>query len=112
MNKEPNIYLNGFVNIENSLKDLNKKFLGDLSKTQAELIINWYSIVGEEIAKISWPKEIMFAKSSAKENNNILKLQVAEQDYLAIEYQKLNIIEKINLYFGFNLIKIIKLIKV
>lgn len=112
MNKEPNIYLNGFVNIENSLKDLNKKFLGDLSKTQAELILNWYSIVGEEIAKISWPKEVLFSKSSDKENSNILKLQVEEKNYLEIEYQKLKIIEKINLYFGFNLIKIVKLIKV
>lgn len=105
-----NLYLNEFKPIELAIKKANEGLLGDFSKTLVQLTLNWNEIVGNELAKISFPLKIRVSKD-AEENKNILEINVKEKDYLEVQYKKQILIEKINLYFGFNLVKVIKIIK-
>jgi hypothetical protein len=104
------VYLNEFTSIEVALKKANEKLLGDFSKTLSQLTLNWNEIVGPQLSQITFPVKIRQSKDT-EENKNILEVRVKEQNYLEVQYKKHILVEKINLYFGFSLVKVIKIIK-
>ncbi|MGL9733107.1 MAG: DciA family protein [Wolbachia sp.] len=78
-----------------------------LSKNEIRLILNWRSIVGEEIAKCTKPKKISYAQNI---NSGILHL-VVTNDRKALEIQHIVslLIEKITIFFGYKAVYDIKI---
>ena len=63
-------------------------------------------LVGRDISNCSYPKSIKTTKGST---NGILVLAVKRGDEITVEYSKKEIIDKINIYFGYRLINEIRL---
>ncbi len=80
---------------------LNKK--GDIfSKT----LDNWKYIVGGEFFKICYPKSF---RGSNKVRNSCLNIMVKRGAEVDLEYSKNEIIKKINAFFGYEVVQMIKL---
>ena len=75
----------------------------------SSIINNWSSLVGKKIASICYPKSI---KTGKELRDGILFLNVTHGDQLLVEYSKKDIIDKINVFFGYQFIKEIRLILV
>ena len=63
-------------------------------------------LVGKDISSCSYPKSIKMTKGNA---NGTLLLAVKRGDEITVEYSKKEIINKINSYFGYQLINEIRL---
>jgi len=72
----------------------------------SSVVDNWTKMVGKEISNICYPQNI---KISRDVKNGLLILNVLHGKELEIEYKKKEIIEKINVFFGYDYIKEIKL---
>ena len=75
----------------------------------SSIINNWSSLVGKKISSICYPKSI---KTGKELRDGILFLNVIHGDQLLVEYSKKDIIDKINVFFGYQFIKEIRLILV
>ncbi len=75
----------------------------------SSIINNWSSLVGKKIASICYPKSI---KTGKELRDGILFLNVTHGDQLLVEYSKKDIIDKINVFFGYQFIKDIRLVLV
>ena len=75
----------------------------------ASVINNWSDLVGKQISSVCYPKSV---KTDKELKDGILYLNVFHGDQLLVEYNKTNIIDKINVFFGYKLIKNIKIILV
>ena len=73
----------------------------------SSIINNWSSLVGKKISNICYPKSI---KTGRELKDGILFLNVIHGDQLTVEYSKRNIIDKINVFFGYKFIKDIKIV--
>jgi len=71
-------------------KDLKKANFVEISILQ-----NWTDIVGEKIAKYSWPEKIIFSKSNNDLNGKVF-LKVKRGWAMEVEYKNQEIIEKLN----------------
>ena len=75
----------------------------------SSIINNWSSLVGKKIASICYPKSI---KTGKELRDGILFLNVTHGDQLLVEYSKKDIIDKINVFFGYQFVKEIRLVLV
>ena len=73
----------------------------------SSIIKNWSSLVGKKISTICYPKSI---KTGKELKNGILFLNVSHGDQLLVEYNKKDIIDKINTFFGYQFVKEIRLV--
>ncbi len=73
----------------------------------ASIINNWSDLVGKQISNVCYPKSI---KTGKELKDGILYLNVFHGDQLLVEYNKINIIDKINVFFGYKFVKNIKII--
>ena len=73
----------------------------------ASIINNWSDLVGKQISEVCYPKSI---KTGKELKDGTLHLNVFHGDQLFVEYNKTNIIDKINLFFGYKFVKNIKII--
>ena len=73
----------------------------------ASIINNWSDLVGKQISDVCYPKSI---KTSKELKDGILHLNVFHGDQLLVEYNKTNIIDKINIFFGYRFVKNIRII--
>ena len=71
------------------------------------IINNWSELVGKKIADVCYPKSL---KTGKELKNGILFLNISHGDQLLVEYNKKEIIDKINAFFGFTLIKELRLV--
>ena len=71
------------------------------------IINNWSSLVGKKIANVCYPKSI---KTGKELRDGVLFLNVIHGDQLLVEYGKKNIIDKINVFFGYQFVKEIRLV--
>lgn len=95
--------------LSKTLKPITNKLLGKHGLVEIDLITNWKSIAGEEIGSYSLPQSIRFAKN--EKNNGTLIVAVKSSAFsLEINAKKNVIIDKINTFFGFSLIKDLKTI--
>ena len=65
----------------------------------SSIINNWSSLVGKKIANVCYPKSI---KTGKELRDGILFLNVTHGDQLLVEYSKKDIIDKINVFFGYH----------
>ena len=83
-----------------------KKILKKSGHNFSAIVDNWTKIVGTKISNSSYPNKIKFNKEMI---NGTLILNVIHGKELEIEYQKKEIIDKINNHFGYNCISLVKL---
>ncbi len=83
-----------------TIKDLTKNVIGKFGFIEADMISNWASIVGQEMADKTYPLKINFSKN--KRDNGNLHLAVSSGAYaLEIQHREKIILERINSYFGY-----------
>jgi len=68
---------------------------------------NWKQIVGEELFQVCYPKSF---KSANRMSLSILSIMVKRGHEVDMEYSKKEIIQKMNKFFGYNVVDNIKLI--
>ena len=73
----------------------------------SETLDNWKQIVGEELFQVCYPKSF---KSANRMSLSILSIMVKRGHEVDMEYSKKEIIQKINKFFGYNVVDNIKLI--
>jgi hypothetical protein len=86
--------------------DLAKKLGGSKSFIEVDLKLNWDKIVGDEIANVSRIEKVQYIKNNAA--LLIIKTLFSSAAPI-IQLKSANIIERVNTYFGCNLIKEIKI---
>ena len=99
--------IQGLRTIGNSLPRSFSRILKKGGHNYSSIVSNWSELVGIKIAKICYPKTI---KSNKELKNGILELSVNHGNQLDVEYKKEEIIGKINLFFGYEFIKKIKIV--
>jgi len=105
-NKESKTYVQGLRSFGNTLPRGIKGILKKNGYNYAEIISKWNILVGKDIAASSFPKSIKMKKG---DTNGTMLLAVKRGDEINIEYSKKEIINKVNSYFGYNLISEIRL---
>ena len=105
-NKESKTYVQGLRVFGNTLPRGLKSVLKKNGYNYSEIIGKWNTLVGKEIGNYCYPKSIRMRRGST---NGILILAVKRGNEIVVEYSKKEIINKINSYFGYQLINEIKL---
>jgi hypothetical protein len=105
-NKESKTYVQGLRSFGNTLPRSIKKVLKKNGYNYSEIISKWNLLVGEEISSYCYPRSI---KMSNVNKNGTLILSVERGNEIDVEYSKKEIINKINSYFGYQLINEIRL---
>ena len=105
-NKESKTYVQGLRSFGHTLPRSVKTILKKNGYNYSEIINKWSLLVGKDISAFSDPTSIKMKNGNI---NGTLILNVERGNEINIEYSKRNIINKINSYFGYNLIKEIKL---
>ncbi len=87
-----------------------KKVLGKKGMVGADVLSMWEHIVGEEIASYTFPEKIEFKRG--QRYDGVLKLKVPAGGFaLEVQHREKIIVEKINLYFGYNAVSCLKIIQ-
>ena len=105
-NKETKTYVQGLRSFGNTLPRGVKQILKKNGYNYSEIISKWNLLVGEDISSCCYPKSI---KMTNDEKSGILILSIERGNEIKIEYSKREIINKVNAYFGYQLINNIRL---
>jgi len=105
-NKESKTYVQGLRSFGNTLPRGIKQILRKNGYNYSEIISKWNLLVGKDISNYCYPKSI---KMSRENKNGALVLLVERGNEINVEYSKKDIINKINSYFGYQLISEIRL---
>ena len=105
-NKESKTYVQGLRPFGYTLPRGIKGMLKKNGYNYSEILNKWKKLIGNDISSCSYPKLI---KMSRGDTNGTLVLAVKRGDEITIEYSKTEIINKINSYFGYQLINKIKI---
>ena len=99
--------IQGLKTVSNSLPKGLKKIFKKGGHNYNSIIENWSNLVGKKISDVCYPKSI---KTNRELKDGLLILNVFHGDQLFVEYNKNEIIDKINVFFGYQFIKDIKLL--
>ena len=105
-NKESKTYVQGLRSFGNTLPRGIKQILKKNGYNYSEIISKWNLLVGKDISNCCYPKSI---KMSRENKNGVLVILVERGNEINVEYSKKDIINKINSYFGYQLISEIRL---
>ena len=105
-NKESKSYVQGLRPFVNTLPRSVKNILKKNGYNYSEIISKWRYFVGKKMSDYSYPKSIKMNKGN---KDCTLVLAVKRGNEIDIEYSKNSIINKINSYFGYQLIREVKL---
>ena len=95
-------FIQGLRPLANTLPQQVKKILKKNGFNLNSIVDNWTKIVGCEISNSSYPLNI---KTQGIPKEETLILNVIRGKEIDIEYNKKNIIDKINSYFGYSFVK-------
>jgi len=99
--------IQGLRSFKDTLPKKIKKILLKKGHIYSEILENWRYMVGSELFKVCYPKSF---KSSNRLGMNCLNIMVKRGHEIDVEYSKKLIIDKINVFFGYNVLKNVKLI--
>ena len=99
-------FIQGLRPLANTLPTQIKKILKKNGFNLSSIVDNWTRIVGKDVSDNCYPINI---KVSRNTKNLILILNVIHGKEINIEYNKKNIIDKINSYYGYSYIEKIEL---
>ena len=104
-NKSRN-FLQGLKPFSSSIPKTLKKYLRKGGYDFSNIVDNWTKIVSKKVSNACYPATIKINKEM---KNGTLFLNVIHGKELEVEYQKNNIIDSVNSFFGYNCINQIKL---
>ena len=99
--------IQGLRSFKDTLPTKVKRIIKKKGRIYSETLDNWKYIVGDELFRVCYPKSF---KSSNKLSGSILNIMVKRGHEVDMEYSKNQIIEKMNKFFGYNVVEKIKLI--
>ena len=100
-NKKKKNFIQGLRPISNSIPKSLKKHLKKGGYNYSNIVENWTKMVDKRISDSSYPIKVKMGKDM---KNGILILNVIHGKEMEIEYEKKEIIDKINSFFGYNCI--------
>ena len=105
--KQRNRFIQGLRSFKDTLPKNVKKIIIKKGHIFSETLNNWKYIVGDDLFKVCYPKSF---KNSNKLGNGYLLVMVKRGHEVDMEYSKKQILDKINSYFGYSVVKKIKLV--
>jgi hypothetical protein len=99
-NKSKN-FIQGLRPFSSSIPKILKKYLKKGGYNYSNIVDNWTKIVSKKISDACYPIEVKMGKEM---KNGTLIINVFHGKELEIEYEKKEIMDKINSFFGYNCI--------
>ena len=100
-NNKTQTYIQGLRPFSNSIPKTLKKHLRKGGYNYSNIVDNWTKMVNKEISDACYPITVKMGKDM---KNGILVLNVTHGKEMEVEYEKKNIMEKINSFFGYSCI--------
>tara|TARA_B100001057_G_C22322580_1_gene746302 strand:- start:90 stop:575 length:486 start_codon:yes stop_codon:yes gene_type:complete len=105
-NNKTSIFIQGLRPFSSSIPKVLKKYLKKSGYNYSNIVDNWTNIMSKKISDACYPVTVKMNKDM-KDGN--LVLNVIHGKEMEIEYEKSEIIDKINSFFGYNCISHITL---
>jgi len=105
--KRGNVAIQGLRSFKDTLPKNIKKIINKKGHIYSETLNNWKYIVGKELFKICYPKTF---KNSNKFGVSTLMIMVKRGHEVDMEYSKKDILDKMNSFFGYSVVKKLKFI--
>ena len=105
-NSKSQTFIQGLRPFSSSIPKTLKKHLKRGGYNYSNIVDNWTKLVGKNISDSCYPVTVKMGKEM---RNGILVLNVIHGKEMVIEYEKKNIIDKLNSFFGYNCINQITL---
>ena len=99
-------FTQGLKPFSNSIPHGMKKILRKGGYNLSQVVDNWSKIVGKKLSNNCYPNTIKIGKDM---QNGVLVLNVIHGKEVDVEYSKKEIIDKINVFFGYEYVKQITL---
>ena len=95
----------GLRSFKDTLPQEAKRILSKKGQIYSNTLDNWKFLVGKELFNVSYPRSF----KNSKLNGSCLNIMVKRGNEVDLEYSKKEIIKKINIFFGYNVVDDIKL---
>ena len=105
-NNKTQTFIQGLRPFSNSIPKTLKKHLRKGGYNYSNIVDNWTNMVSKKISDACYPTTVKMGKEM---RNGTLVLNVIHGKEMEVEYEKKEIIDKINSFFGYNCIGNIKL---
>ena len=105
--KQRNSSFQGLRSFKDTLPTSVKKIINKKGHIYSETLNNWKHIVGDQLFKICYPKAF---KSSNRFGVSTLLIMVKRGHEVDLEYSKKEILDKMNSFFGYSVVKKLKFI--
>ena len=105
--KRGNVTIQGLRSFKDTLPKNVKKIINKKGHIYSETLSNWKYIVGNELFKVCYPKTF---KNSNRFGVSTLLIMVKRGHEVNLEYSKKEILDKMNSFFGYSVVKKLKFI--
>ncbi len=105
--KQRNRSIQGLRSFKDTLPKNIKKVINKKGHIYSETLSNWKYIVGESLFKVCYPKSF---KNSNKFGASTLLIIVKRGHEIDLEYSKKQIMDKMNIFFGYSVVEKLKLV--
>ena len=95
----------GLRSFKDTLPQEAKRILNKKGQVYSNTLDNWKFLVGKELFNVSYPRSF----KNSKLNGSCLNIMVKRGNEVDLEYSKKEIINKMNIFFGYNVVDDIKL---
>ena len=103
--KQRNSSIQGLRSFRDTLPKKIKKIIDKKGHIYSETLNNWKYIVGDELFKYCYPKSF---KNSNRFGVSTLVIMVKRGHEVDLEYSKQEIMDKMNIFFGYSVVKKLK----
>ena len=103
--KQRNKTIQGLRSFKDTLPQEAKRILNKKGQIYSNTLDNWKFLVGKELFNVSYPRSF----KNSKLNGSCLNIMVKRGNEVDLEYSKKEIIKKMNIFFGYNVVDDIKL---
>ena len=105
--KQRNTSIQGLRSFKDTLPKNLKKIINKKGHIYSETLSNWKYLVGNELFKVCFPKTF---KNSNRFGVSTLVIMVERGHEVDVEYSKKNILDKMNNFFGYDVVEKLKFI--
>ena len=105
--KQRNTSIQGLRSFKDTLPKNLKKIINKKGHIYSETLSNWKYLVGNELFKVCFPKTF---KNSNRFGVSTLVVMVKRGHEVDLEYSKKNILNKMNIFFGYDVVEKLKFI--
>ncbi len=105
--KQRNTSIQGLRSFKDTLPKNLKKIINKKGHIYSETLSNWKYLVGNELFKVCFPKKF---KNSNRLGVSTLVVMVKRGHEVDVEYSKRNILDKMNTFFGYDVVEKLKFI--